>query len=341
MASLIALTDALHPIRSRYVPLVPERLAIEQAIGLPLAEALVTRRLSPAKPVALLSGFALSADALIGASAFEPAFLPSPSPVEAGKTLPDGTDCIVPADAVTLMGGIAEIRHSAAPWENVRPVGGDFLSGRVLAEAGSLLTPRLALVLAEAGYDAVSIRRVSIHIATGFPAAWRASAARWAEANGWLVGDQNASIALQPLATWQPNLALSPGVGVQLVDGSPIGIGVPPEPDSFVAAWHALVLPLGHILAGTRMGTEPVILTGKISSRAGLAELALLRRDGANARPLECGSMSLTNLAQADGIVLVAANSEGYPAGETIPMMPLGGVIEQEQSPEPKGPDRP
>jgi molybdopterin biosynthesis enzyme len=59
-------------------------------------------------------------------------------------------------------------------------------------------------------------------------------------------------------------------------------------------------------------------LARKIASPLGFAELVPVRmRDGA-AEPIASGYLSLAALAQAQGWILVPADSEGYPAGAEV-----------------------
>lgn len=329
MTRLISLSDALNPVLQRSSPVATSRLPIEQAIGLPLAEPLVTCRISPEQPIALIGGFAASADALMGANAFEPAILTALSRVQAGDILPAGTDCVLPPDAVTWAGGLAECRMSLAPWENARPAGGDLMPGQILAEVGTLLCAELVLLLSEAGHDDVVVREVSLRLAPCFPKRWRMVASHWAHKNGWRIRDVNPEIELHCAEAGGLNLALSPGLGATLGGNLPIRIGIPPEPDAFVGIWHAIVLPLGHKLAATRPFIRHLPLLSKVSSKTGFAEMALLRREGEGLRPLECGTMSLSSLAHADYVALVGAESEGYCAGERAPAMPVGGATDK------------
>ena len=55
----------------------------------------------------------------------------------------------------------------------------------------------------------------------------------------------------------------------------------------------------------------------------GLAEAVPVRRDGDTIMPLASGFLPLQSLMQADGWVLVPADSEGYPAGTIVQVRPL------------------
>ena len=73
-------------------------------------------------------------------------------------------------------------------------------------------------------------------------------------------------------------------------------------------------------LAGT-VELEPltaVILSRKITSTVGLAELVPVHHDNANAEPLATRNLPLSALTRANGWLLVPPDSEGYPAGAKI-----------------------
>ena len=84
------------------------------------------------------------------------------------------------------------------------------------------------------------------------------------------------------------------------------------------ASWN-VIDPLVAALAGR--GPRPKRcgqLTAKVSSRVGLAEIALLTETGDGLRPLEGGALSLTALAGADAILHLSPESEGFAAGERV-----------------------
>jgi molybdopterin biosynthesis enzyme len=64
-------------------------------------------------------------------------------------------------------------------------------------------------------------------------------------------------------------------------------------------------------------------LARKVTSTIGIAEFVPLRISEEGAAPLGSGFLSLRSLAQADGWMLVPAESEGYPAGYSVTVRPL------------------
>ena len=120
-------------------------------------------------------------------------------------------------------------------------------------------------------------------------------------------------------------IALSPGetAAVGFVGPRPVLL-VPGRLDAALAVW----LVIGrHLLARLTGDTAPepatkAPLARKVASTLGLVELVPVRmRDGA-ADPIASGYVPLSGLAQADGWILVPADSEGYPPGTEVMIRP-------------------
>jgi molybdopterin biosynthesis enzyme len=112
-------------------------------------------------------------------------------------------------------------------------------------------------------------------------------------------------------------LALEPGrtAAVGRIDRIPV-VALPGAPDSALAVWWAVVLPVLDRLSG-RPGRETTTLplARKIASTVGIAELVLLeQREGAWI-PLSVGDLALEAVARADAWLVVPPASEGYAAG--------------------------
>jgi molybdopterin biosynthesis enzyme len=65
-----------------------------------------------------------------------------------------------------------------------------------------------------------------------------------------------------------------------------------------------------------------VILSRKIVSTIGLAEVVPVRRTGDSAEPLASKYLPWSALARADGYILVPAESEGYSVGAQVSLWP-------------------
>ncbi|MGE3146377.1 MAG: molybdopterin-binding protein, partial [Pseudorhodoplanes sp.] len=100
---------------------------------------------------------------------------------------------------------------------------------------------------------------------------------------------------------------------------------LPGRLDSALAAWMTIGRPLLGQLAGAAPTERawPATLSRKVASSIGLAEIVPVRcRDG-KAEPLASGYWPLQALAQADGWILIAADSEGHPAGTPVAVRAL------------------
>ncbi|MPZ55548.1 MAG: molybdopterin-binding protein [Rhizobiales bacterium] len=121
-------------------------------------------------------------------------------------------------------------------------------------------------------------------------------------------------------------IAISPGETAALgeVDGRPVLL-LPGRIDSAIAVWLLLGRPLLARLSGctdTADGQD-CVLSRKVSSSLGLAEVVPVRRVGDAVEPLASGYLSLAALVNADGWILVPPDSEGYPADARVTVRPL------------------
>jgi molybdopterin biosynthesis enzyme len=116
-------------------------------------------------------------------------------------------------------------------------------------------------------------------------------------------------------------IALRPGetAGCGVVGARPV-ILVPGRLEAALAATLLLVLPcLDHLTgAGPRRPTWSGRLTRKVSSSIGMTELVLLRSSEEGFEPLAVGDLTLGAVAAADAWLAVAADREGFAAGETV-----------------------
>ncbi len=97
---------------------------------------------------------------------------------------------------------------------------------------------------------------------------------------------------------------------------------MPGRIDAAIACWLVLGRALVARLAGARdqtMRSVTAKLARKVTSTIGIAEFVPLRSVGKKAPCRSAsGFLSLRSLAQADGWMLVPAESEGYPAGYAV-----------------------
>src|SRR5450631_3389800 len=103
-ASLTPLDVALAALLDPLEPVAPIGLPLAQALGCVAAE-MPPLGAHPPCDVAAADGFAFGARDLVGASSYSPLPLAtSPAWVEAGDAMPQGCDCVIPADLVDQSG---------------------------------------------------------------------------------------------------------------------------------------------------------------------------------------------------------------------------------------------
>ena len=123
-------------------------------------------------------------------------------------------------------------------------------------------------------------------------------------------------------------VALEPGkmAAIATVAGTPV-IAIPALLAQALGVWLGLVQPALDRLT-LRQPTAPLRLplTQKIASRVGVAEVALLRRQGDAFAPLAIGDLPLQSLCAATHAMIIAAGSEGHASGEWVDAFPLPGV---------------
>jgi molybdopterin biosynthesis enzyme len=123
-------------------------------------------------------------------------------------------------------------------------------------------------------------------------------------------------------------VALEPGrtAAIATVAGTPV-IAIPALFEQALGAWLGLVEPaLNRLTARQPSASLRLPLTQKIASRVGVAEVALLRRQGDAFAPLAISDLPLQSLCAATHAMIIAAGSEGHASGELVDALPLPGV---------------
>jgi molybdopterin molybdotransferase len=124
--------------------------------------------LAPARPsasLALVDGWALAADATLGAGSYTPALLPEmPQRVEVGQPMPPDTDSVAPFDAVKISGGRAEALSIINPGDGVLPAGADCDPAIPLRRAGERLSLTDLAAFAAAGIARITVREPRIRV---------------------------------------------------------------------------------------------------------------------------------------------------------------------------------
>lgn len=120
-------------------------------------------------------------------------------------------------------------------------------------------------------------------------------------------------------------MALSPGqtAAFGFVGARPV-LFLPGRLDAVLSVWLLVGRHLLARLAGTDETEAPAMLalTRKVTSTIGLTELVPVRRRDDGVEPLASQYLTLTSLANADGWIVVAPDSEGYPAGTRVAVKP-------------------
>ena len=310
-----------------------------------MAHALAPRADAPARPIALRDGWAVASDEVIGASGYAPVVLARPPRrVTIGEVLPPDSDAVLPVEAVAETGGAFEVAEAVAQGEGTRRPGEDARAAAVLRESGRRMRMLDAAVAATAGIETCLIRRPRLRLlGPDNPAA--ALLASFAAFHGAAIervvltdqaGCRRNGADLMVVVGPAPDLlselgeagtvvagrlALRPGegAGCGLLGTMPV-LWCPARLETALALALTLLKPCIDHLAGSR---EPASgadarLTRKISSGLGFAEIALLRRTSGGLEPLAVGDLTLAAIAAADAWLVVAPESEGFAAGETV-----------------------
>ena len=314
-ASLTPLDAALAAMLRDLVPVQPIELPPADALRCIAAE-MPALRAYPPHDVAVSDGWAMRANDLVGASSYAPLPLVGlPVWVAAGAAMPDGTDCVVDADAVDTSGPLPQVLAEAIPGQGVRRTGSDIAVGRAVIAAGEPLLPRGLLLARAAGLELLCVRRPRLRIVNicngQLTAQLIADTARLAgaeidyaeaapdvgaianalEADGCDLiitiggtGVGHTDAAVNALATRGAliahGIALLPGrtTAVGRIDATPV-VALPGAPDQAFAAWWAIALPVLDRLSGRRpRKTLALPLERKVASGVGIAEVVLLTR---------------------------------------------------------------
>jgi molybdopterin biosynthesis enzyme len=286
-----------------------------------------------------------------------------PAPLEVGDPMPAGTDAVAPPDAIELRAGAACALAPLATGDGILPPGADMAAGEVLRRAGARLRASDIAACAILGHSRVDVREPRLRIVPARPerdpviAAIVSLLARAVEAAGGAVITAADANGLEGALTAEgadavmvvggsgsgrrdrsvQTLARHGRVafhGVGLMPGETAAFGtiaeravlvLPGRLDAALAVWLTLGTRMLARLCGRASDDEAttVVLTRKIASILGFAELVPVMRQALGVVPLASGYLSLQSLARADGFVLVPADREGYGAGAEVEMRPL------------------
>jgi molybdopterin molybdotransferase len=170
MAELLSVVEALQAVLARAEPLEAERASLADASGRVLAEPARAAVDLPPFPSSAMDGFALrSADTpgrlpvvdrvAAGRPASRPLAAGEAMGIATGGVVPDGADAVVPIERVEVTEDSVEVSEHVSEGSNVRPRGGDVVSGSPVVEAGTRLGPAQIGALAAAGVGEIECAR--------------------------------------------------------------------------------------------------------------------------------------------------------------------------------------
>ncbi len=342
---LVPLAQASEALLSPITAVGPRRRALEQASGCVVAETPRAERDHPVARVALRDGFTVVSRDTVGATPYAPVYLSAAlAPVWAGDQMAAAFDAVLPPEAVNMAGLGAEILRDVPPGFESRGAGHDLASGAALVGSGTRLRPHHLALLALAGVSEVAVRVPLLDIQGSGPLAAMIAALAVAE-GAEVTTDDDSAMTIVLAAPGQTataaaasrlaragtlaahGLAVRPGESIALgqlasAKGSmrPAVI-VPDRLDDAIAAWLLLIRPCLARLSGLSVPAQQEVLplTRKLVSAPGMADLVLLRRTGeASWEPLAVGDLPWSAFAAAEAYAVVAAESEGLPAGAML-----------------------
>jgi molybdopterin molybdotransferase len=358
---LTPLADVLARLDALVEPVAPRSVDLSAARGRILAEDIVIASPIPPTARALRDGWAVASDLTIDASGYAPAPLPFALRLDVGEPLPDGADAVAPLDAVAIRDGAAHALAPVGPGEGVLPAAADGAPGATFLPAGrpvgaveialltaigvaavSVCAPRLRLVRTGPAGDPVidaAVRYLADAVESQGGVAVIAAQEDLAQALA--AADVDAIIVVGGTGCGRRDVTVrtlaSVGAvlvhGVALLPGETTALGtvgarpvlaLPGRLDAALAVWHVLGRAMLARLGGTQetLSVRTARLTHKLSSPVGLSELVPVRCEGLAATPIASGYVPLPALAQANGWVLIGAESEGYPAQSEVVIRP-------------------
>ena len=178
-------SEALRLILDSVAPLPPRPTPLSEALGLVLAEAVVSPETVPPFTNSAMDGYAVRAADCAGASPSSPARLDVLADLPAGTVaslavrggtairimtgapLPAGADAVVPVEATEGEGDRVRVEAPVRPGGNVRLAGEDVREGDELLARGVVLSPAALGVLASVGLAEVPVHpRVRVAVLT-------------------------------------------------------------------------------------------------------------------------------------------------------------------------------
>ena len=363
ISRLTPLNAVLERIDAQVEAVKLQRWAIGTTEGYTLAEDVIISSGHPEHAIALRDGFAVASAAIADAGPYAPVPLLLPaSRVDVGQALPNGTDAVLPLDAVTLRGDQAEALAPVSAGEGVLAAGGDAAPHAVMRCAGERMRsvdiaaiqaagikgalirqPRIAVVIG--GEPAQALNAVvGLFVRTVFDAGATVSRksshditleSAISDADNEAIiaiggtGSGRSDAAVQTLARVGQvevhGIAISPGetAAFGYIGARPVLL-IPGRLDAALAVWLLIGRHLVAKLAGGNLKDMPLMLPlkRKVTSTIGLVELIPVGCSGGMAEPFATGYLSFASLTHSDGWLIVPAESEGFAAGTAVAVNP-------------------
>jgi molybdopterin molybdotransferase len=356
VSRLTPLRAILALIESRVSPVKARKCATAAAAGFTLADDVVTAE-RPTSSIALADGFAVDAAAVADAGPYAPKLLPAlPQWIEAGQSLPRGTDAVAPLDAITQRGERVEVIVPVLTGQGILPAGGDAAAQTALRRAGERMRDIDCAVAAAVGFAELNVREPRIWIARGRATttplidAGLAMLARFVGKSGATIhgeltdlhealarDEADAVIALGGTGGGRDDesvrtlarlgrveahgIAVSPGetAAFGFAGERPVLL-MPGRIDAALALWLLIGRRLVAKLAGGGLADTPAVmpLKRKATSTIGMTELIPVTCADGMAEPLGSGYLPFAALARSDGWIVVPADSEGFAAGAQV-----------------------
>jgi len=122
-----------------------ELINTEESLGRVTAEAVYSKISSPFYNCSAMDGIALHSSKTIGASEKRPILLEEEKDyivVDTGDPVPREYDCVIMVeDIVKIDDNKVQIYKSAAPWQNIRPLGEDIVENQLIVPSGHIVRP--------------------------------------------------------------------------------------------------------------------------------------------------------------------------------------------------------
>ena len=158
-----SMEEALGILFESFKECVPqaETVAVDQAVGRVLAEAVSAGISAPSFHAAAMDGIAVSAEATFGASQAKPRDLvigQTAFPVNTGHVIPKDTDAVIMIEHVFDQGnGTVRIEAPAFPFQHVRKTGEDIVATELLFPHGHVVSPYCIGALIAGGVFSVQV----------------------------------------------------------------------------------------------------------------------------------------------------------------------------------------